>query len=1125
MNAFDALAELEPGVLLATRRFDDPVRDAAVRSDSDVAKRPNYVDLSLPPTGFQFEEGENLNYDPYVDSPMGKSDLVHHEYRGIDNERFGKLNFRNPKPAMIIFDDRLQSDGTATDIGYLPEPGASVEEKNKALVRVSYSTSTQFAGVCLHIPRPGNKDINYRIFGNSLMLRQKGEDRLVGHRTIHYGPHNQEAVHGSLGGHEILTPLARANDLIATKCALWANDGQHLRPSFTGISEAEIQCLVSLYNNELTRTHLLPWELLVVQLYETRLLTIFRRLGTVPMEDNEVLETESFVDYINSVIWLNAMHGALWFYKLQSPLTPLMSKEYPLEDVAVPRWLVNLWRATKNEAEEIIKCEPREWSSFPQTLDYPDEQCCAFMAALGVIREAEHTRASIKELISSKDGALKAIFRQSKARPGQFLVEVFAPSELTSVSVWRNLKPAVDTRLSISIVDPRFVLKFHGRITDDIFGKEGSNCDFIAGVTGRAMDLPECELPIEIELKDDPTTANRAVDAIRCLSQGVTRDSGVDICRDLFGAPPTVPLEKLNALPNLLASDALTAALNRLDKDYSLNVDQANAAKACITEAYTLVWGPAGTGKTKTCAAAVNEIASLGVKQVFACTTNRAVDKVLSCCLGINPSLKAVRFVGGFRSTKSTSDSNTTTGIGDGTVSDEEEHFEMYLDQLDIKEATHSKHLFQVRKLEAVKDFASDDRHPQCENAKHYLLLREELFEAKGKFRKAIQMQLDDVDKPLHDYFLEHCVDAVFVTCSSACHEALQNYKAQVITVDEAGQATKSDMCMTTAPFKESLLSLNMFGDYVQLGPVATSSKQNEALYTLNKSHFETHIKDDSDQWPHHVLRDHYRSHPDITAFPNEVLYESQLRSAKSTMELNGLHKTLQQFFDPLGPAWNKKWRMGIDVRGESELYGNSTSVCNDAEANMIVNLILKMTTFEPVDDAVLPKPEKVRLSDIGVVTVYKGQVRTIWHKLKVAGIDPKGLAFLVTTARVQGDDAPICICSGVAAHKTDVNKGLKFTAEAKAIVVNTTRSRYLDIYVANFGPAVTYLYTKKRGEPSVLSSKQARMYRKLVEHLHENDSIISAGDILRALISDTPQRLQQSSYRQTHNYGLEKLS
>jgi hypothetical protein len=54
-----------------------------------------------------------------------------------------------------------------------------------------------------------------------------------------------------------------------------------------------------------------------------------------------------------------------------------------------------------------------------------------------------------------------------------------------------------------------------------------------------------------------------------------------------------------------------------------------------------------------------------------------------------------------------------------------------------------------------------------------------------------------------------------------------------------------------------------------------------------------------------------------------------------------------------------------------------------------------------------------------------------------------------------------------------------------------------------------------------MLVSKKCAMYRALVEHLHNNGSIVSAGDFNRTVLAGEPDVLFKSSHKQRYDYKL----
>ncbi|KAF3044366.1 hypothetical protein E8E12_009677 [Didymella heteroderae] len=461
--------------LPTTVRFDDPVaiplpeeqaadvattRDTSAETEAVVrtrSAREKYVDVAEIPAAFKLQEGKQIAYDPYVKSIdcSGDVNLVHGQYRKSDNESFKELKVRAAEPAGVIFRDILEASKVPVSMGHLPESSPTEEDKKLICVRVSYLTSTQFTGLRLHVARPGKKDVSYRIFGKSIKMMEKDGKKIVAAQTVSFGASTEEdkqMISKALYGHRVLTPLADNEDLLATQCALGS------RGSFVGISDAEIDKLVAKYGDVEQQKQMKPHELLIVRLHKTRAMIIARRVTPVgkKLNKDKPLNAKPFVDYFSAAMWLNVRHGALWFYRLQASTgTSLMDRGFPLD---------------KNDAEEMVSCRPWEWVSLPQVLEYPDADSLAFLASLGVVREAEHKRAVIKQMVDSRDGEMEALFRPVKGRPGHYLVDVSVSPHVKNENAWKDLKPAVETTLTVKILDEDFMHTFKGQVVDDFFG-------------------------------------------------------------------------------------------------------------------------------------------------------------------------------------------------------------------------------------------------------------------------------------------------------------------------------------------------------------------------------------------------------------------------------------------------------------------------------------------------------------------------------------------------------------------------------------------------------------------------------------------------------------------------------
>lgn len=125
----------------------------------------------------------------------------------------------------------------------------------------------------------------------------------------------------------------------------------------------------------------------------------------------------------------------------------------------------------------------------------------------------------------------------------------------------------------------------------------------------------------------------------------------------------------------------------------------------------------------------------------------------------------------------------------------------------------------------------------------------------------------------------------------------------------------------------------------------------------------------------------------------------------------------------------------------------------------------------------------------------------------------------------IQDDDADIHITNGVVANRDDINMGIRYSTEADKIAVNTTRARYLDVHVGNFGAAVEFYHTKAvaPGCNPLLLQRAAALYRDLVEYLYNTGSIISATDFELTVFAENPQRLLKSSHSMRYDFTLDK--
>lgn len=157
---------------------------------------------------------------------------------------------------------------------------------------------------------------------------------------------------------------------------------------------------------------------------------------------------------------------------------------------------------------------------------------------------------------------------------------------------------------------------------------------YILSIDGKVIDgsiYSVTEQYIEIELKESYGQLIPSIDVIidlRILLDLIDRrivlldrepnKFKINSAKFLFYPDPAVSIPSLNSL--------LSHAKR---KDHSLNTEQENAIHASLKNKLTIIWGPPGTGKTRTLQGVIAELLVNGKKVLFASNTNNAIDGLL----------------------------------------------------------------------------------------------------------------------------------------------------------------------------------------------------------------------------------------------------------------------------------------------------------------------------------------------------------------------------------------------------------------------------------------------------------------------------------------------------------------
>ncbi|PVH99244.1 tRNA-splicing endonuclease-like protein [Periconia macrospinosa] len=486
--------------------------------------------------------------------------------------------------------------------------------------------------------------------------------------------------------------------------------------------------------------------------------------------------------------------------------------------------------------------------------------------------------------------------------------------------------------------------------------------------------------------------------------------------------------------------------IDPLIKNYSLNQAQAKAVKSAIdNDAFTLIQGPPGSGKTKTIVAIVGAVLSesfrnrgTGIQIPGQARSDSASKKLLVCA----PSNAAVdelvmRFKNGIKTVNGEerkanivrlgrSDNINTNvqdvvldnlvskklGLGNSNEKDTEATRKLFADHKQISEqlriAQDQMATGEIKGADASRlqeDISALRRQKallgtKIDNTKDAERTADRNAELNR--RRAQQQVLDDA----------HIICA---TLSGSGHEMFQglNIEFETVVVDEAAQCVEMSALI---PLKYGCSKCILVGDPKQLPPTVFSKEA--AKFQYEQSLFvrmqKNHPKDV------HLLDTQYRMHPEISLFPSQTFYDGRLLDGG---DMAALRKS----------PWHKSLLLGpyrfFDVQGHQQAAGHS--LINIAEINIALQLYRRLTSDFPSFDF---------RNKIGIITPYKSQLR----ELKDRFVAQFGASILDeidfnTTDAFQGRESEIIIFSCVRASPAG---GIGFLQDIRRMNVGLTRAK-----------------------------------------------------------------------------------
>ncbi|RMD43520.1 hypothetical protein DV735_g1626, partial [Chaetothyriales sp. CBS 134920] len=512
-----------------------------------------------------------------------------------------------------------------------------------------------------------------------------------------------------------------------------------------------------------------------------------------------------------------------------------------------------------------------------------------------------------------------------------------------------------------------------------------------------------------------------------------------DLCDEIISAKPS---------PLLDYSDS---QLQPFIEAYDVNKAQAKAVKSAVdNDAFTLIQGPPGSGKTKTICAIVGAIMtgvlnkpSEGPRLNTAHAANpslpRAARKVLVCA----PSNAAVdelvmRFKKGVKTMHGSTESLMVVRLG------RSEAINMQVKDVTLEELVNARlnvngNREQKEDIHAVmmEHKAASDQLNELRDKMNTMRSRgeavppadEQAVDGLRRKKAMLGTKIDNMrekqntavrDAELHRKRIQQeILDSAHVLCatlSGSGHEIFQglNVEFETVIIDEAAQSIELSALI---PLKYGCSKCILVGDPKQLPPTVLSREAAKFQYEQSLfARMENNHKKDV-----HLLDTQYRMHPEISLFPSRMFYDSRLKDGPKMGEIR---RRPWHHSNILAP-----YRF-FDVQGMSEAATKGHSLVNLAELRVAMKLYDRLVQDVPKYDF---------KGKIGIITPYKGQLRELKLRFKQRyGDEITSSIEFNTTDAFQGRESEIIIFSCVRAS----TKGIGFLNDIRRMNVGLTRAK-----------------------------------------------------------------------------------
>jgi len=312
-----------------------------------------------------------------------------------------------------------------------------------------------------------------------------------------------------------------------------------------------------------------------------------------------------------------------------------------------------------------------------------------------------------------------------------------------------------------------------------------------------------------------------------------------------------------------------------------------------------------------------------------------------------------------------------------------------------------------------------------------------------GREAKRIQKSAHNLERSISRDLVRGC-DVVATTCVSAGSAIMGREKFGLLIVDEASQATEPEVLIALLRLERSG-QVVLVGDHCQLPPVVIALGEGNspadalAAAPLGMSLFERIarlVKSEGDAdaaigWiALDLLREQYRMHPALSAWPSKHFYSGLLVDAVHATDrppIKGLLWPTAKSGDSHSPVVFMNFSEASES-GTLEVQDSFSSYSNEAEARAAVAIV----------DAALRSDPNLTYHGVAIVTPYLAQQALILTFLAEGGADPERVQ-VRTVDGFQGREKDLVVLSAV---RCNPQGDIGFTGDWRRINVALTRAR-----------------------------------------------------------------------------------